>query len=324
MSYTYSFKLPASVSGGTWTITAGGETTEGIQHNAAATAVKSAIEALSPFSSVSVEGPEGGPYKVTFDADPGEVSTSGKSLTVAAGRSKRVMHRKLEDKKTIQKAAKDSYDQLRKVQGSLIRKALGGFILVGGMDVDVPEKFFLDKNGTFVNLAAYGYECVGHISKGDGINFSRETEQSEVESFGESEPTRIDITKDATSAVFRCQETNKVVMEMFFGKDLSDVTVDPETGELSFVNDRQPSTKYRRVIYIAKDGNGTEAKYLIKVMPRATVSEAQEQSWSNESELSYGMTLKATADDELGYSIRHVFGGPGFQDLYEKMGFEMA
>lgn len=324
MNFIYTFKLPETVSGGTWTITVGDEATNDIAHNADKAGVRSAVEALNGVDSVTVEGEAGGPYTITFTKDPVKVTTSGKDLIVQAGKSKRVISRRTVGKKTKTPTAKESYDVLRQVQGSLIRKVLGGFILAGDMEVDVPDRFFQDKNGTFVNLKELGYECVGHLAKGDGIVFTRETEQSEVESFGESDPTRIDITKDATSAAFKCQETNRLVLEMFYNKDLSDVVVDPETGEISFENERQPGTKYRRLIYIGKDGNGDEAKFLIKVMPRATVSEVQEESWSNESELAYGLTVKATADEDLGYSIRNVFGGPGFQKLYEKMGFVEA
>lgn len=212
-----------------------------------------------------------------------------------------------------------TFEELREAKGSLIRKALGGFIVVAPMDVEVPEKF-IDPDGGLIDLKSLGYERLGWLTKGDGINFSRDVEQQEVESFGALEPTRVDFTKDVTSAAFRCQETNKQVLEMYYNLDLSDVTADSDN-EFSFVNDAQPATIYRRMIYIAKDGNGDDAKYIIKTMPRAIVSEVQEQSWSSESELSYGLTVKATQDDDLGFSVRHTFGGPGFASLLGDMGF---
>src|SRR5699024_8008430 len=92
-------------------------------------------------------------------------------------------------------------------------------------------------------------------------------------------------------------------------------------GEFSFTNDAQPSTIYRRLTYLAKDGNGTTAEYLIKAMPRAVLSEVQAQAWSAESALSYGLTVKATTDDELDFSVRHAFAGPGIKALAADMGF---
>lgn len=212
------------------------------------------------------------------------------------------------------------YDELAAAKGKLIRKALGGFIMVAPMDVKVPEKIFADKEGNFVDFKKLGFTPLGWLTKGDGINFSRETEQAEVESFGAQEPTRVDFTKDATSAAFNCQETNKKVLELYYSQDLSEVKPDSETGEISF-EQRDPETIYRRMIYIAHDGKGKDAKYIVKIMPKATISEVQEQAWSSESELAYGMTAKASKDDDLGYSVRHVFGGPGFEKLYADMGF---
>ena len=217
----------------------------------------------------------------------------------------------------------DDFNALRGAQAKLIRKALGGLILVASEDAEVPEKIFTGPN-TFADFAALGYKPLGWLTKGDGINFTRETEQAEVESFGAQEPTRIDFTKDVTSAAFKCQETNRQVLEMYHGVDLEDVTVDKDTGEFAFSNPDIPEAIYRRLIYIAKDGNGDDAKYIIKVMPRGIVSEVQEQAWSSESELASGLTVKATKDDVLGYSVRNIFGGTGFLKLAEDMGFELS
>lgn len=215
-----------------------------------------------------------------------------------------------------------NYDDLRTERGSLIRKVLGGIILVAPMDAEVPTSLFDGPNGEFTDLASLGYVNLGWLSKSDGITFPREVEQADVESFGAQEPTRTDITRDVTSATFRCQETNKQVLELFHNLDLSETTPDAN-GELSFDQPTSPETVYRRFIYIGKDGDGDNAKYIAKIMPRATVSEYTEQTWSNESELSYGLTVKATQGENEGerFALRHVFGGPGFADLYENMGF---
>ena len=212
-----------------------------------------------------------------------------------------------------------TFEEVRGAQSHLILKALGGFILVAPMSVPMPEKF-TDETGALIDLNATGFKPLGWLTKGDGINFSRETENQETESYGALEPTRVDFTKDVTSAAFRMQETNKQVLELYYNTDLSNVTVDAN-GEFSFVNDAQPATIYRRMIHIGKDGNGANAKYIIKAMPRAVLSEVQEQGWTPESELSYGLTVKATTDDELGYSVRHVFAGPGIKAIAADMGF---
>lgn len=76
--------ITGSPTGGSFTLTYAGQTTGAIAYNAAATAVQSALRALSnmPESGVSVTGSAGGPYTVTF-ADGANVAqmTATSSLT---------------------------------------------------------------------------------------------------------------------------------------------------------------------------------------------------------------------------------------------------
>ncbi|MEU9515921.1 hypothetical protein [Micromonospora sp. NPDC048169] len=69
-------------SGGTFTLTFGGQTTSGIAYNAAPSAVQSALVALSSIGSgnATVSGSAGGPYSVTISA-AGTLTGSGASLT---------------------------------------------------------------------------------------------------------------------------------------------------------------------------------------------------------------------------------------------------
>lgn len=304
----YILTMPEGTTDGTFTLSVAGKTTGDINHPATAAGIQSALRAIDG-ASVTVSGSNGGPFTIDGlsaqpTADSANLVGNTSSITIA---QKAVTTNMVE------------FDALSAAKGKLIRKALGGIILVAPMTVDVPEKI-TDAEGNLIDFAAAGFHSLGWLTKSDGINFTRETEQAEVESFGAQEPTRIDFVKDVTSAAFRCQETNKHVLELYYGKDLSETKADA-SGEVSFVNDSQPSTRYNRVIYIAKDGNGDDAKYIAKIMPKAIVAEAQDQSWSSESELSYGMTIKATTDDDLNYSVRHVFGGPGMKNLLADMGF---
>lgn len=80
--------LVGSPTGGTFTLTFGGQTTSAIAYNAAASAVQTALEALSTIGNgnVIVTGSAGGPYTVEFVNDLGRqgvgaVTGDGSSLT---------------------------------------------------------------------------------------------------------------------------------------------------------------------------------------------------------------------------------------------------
>lgn len=68
--------ISGSPTGGTFTLTLSGQTTGDIAFNAAASAVQSALEALSTVGAgnVTVDGVAGGPYTVTFDPSLGDVA----------------------------------------------------------------------------------------------------------------------------------------------------------------------------------------------------------------------------------------------------------
>lgn len=76
---TKTVTLPRGVSGGTFTLTLGGETTEPIEHNATGTAVAAALNKLSSASGIKGTGSAGGPYKLT--GVKGSLTGTGTSLS---------------------------------------------------------------------------------------------------------------------------------------------------------------------------------------------------------------------------------------------------
>jgi hypothetical protein len=74
-----SLRAPRTPTGGTWTLAVGGQTTAGIPYNATATAVRSAIEALSSVGAgnVIVTGGSGGPWTVAFSGVSGKSGLTG-------------------------------------------------------------------------------------------------------------------------------------------------------------------------------------------------------------------------------------------------------
>lgn len=215
-----------------------------------------------------------------------------------------------------------SFAALAKRQGELIRKPLAGIIAVANEDFVLPPAFLLTETASATLLALdEDWEQLGWVSKSDGLTFSADTETSDVESWGALEPTRSDITRDVTSAQFTCQETNKKVLEMYYNVDLSAAVPTALTGEIAFNQATEPATTYRRMLFLSKDGAGTKEIYIAKLMPRANVSAKSDQNWNSEDALTYGMTVQAKVDDDAGYAVRHLFGGPGWKDNLVKMGF---
>lgn len=217
-----------------------------------------------------------------------------------------------------------AYEELASRQAELIRKALAGSVFVAPIGAALPERLTSGRDAGLVPLPK-GYGDLGWINKDDGVNWSRETEVSEVTSWGAWEPTRRDIQSDVTEMKIVAQETNIKTLGMYNNTDLSAVRAHPETGEVSFSTAVRPSTQYWRIFAVFADGAGDDTIYVGRLLPRAMVSEVGEQVWTDgeDDPVSYEMTLTATRDSGAGFSIRHFFGGPGWRKLLGQMGFEV-
>lgn len=220
-----------------------------------------------------------------------------------------------------------SFTDLAKRQAELIRKPMAGIIAAAPEDTELLSTFALTSGGlngapiTLTDLSEYSQ--LGWVTKNDGVTFASDVQSEDVESWGAQEPTRTDIIRDVTSGQFVCQETNRTVLEMFHNVDLSNIVPAPGTGEVSFAQATEPQTTYRRMIFLSKDGAPGNEIFIAKIMPRASVTAKADQQWGG-SELNYGMTVSAKVDDDLGYSVRHIFAGPGWKKQLVKMGFPAA
>lgn len=169
-----------------------------------------------------------------------------------------------------------------------------------------------------------GFVTLGWHTKADGVSWTRDAATSDVESHGALEPTRRDITRDVSGLKLNAQETKMKTLEMFENVDLSSVVPTPTSGEIAWNRATQPATRYYRILAVGQDGAGTDAIYIARFCPRAMVSEYGEQTWSAENELIYPLTLTATVDSTLGYSMRTMIGGPGLKSRLVAMGFPAA
>ena len=157
------------------------------------------------------------------------------------------------------------------------------------------------------------YKPVGLIKKADGISFSAERDMSDVESLGYAAPTRRDVLSEASSMSFTPHQTTRLVTALYHGLNLDNVVPDAETGEVSYAKPTTPPNIHYRVLVIGRDGIGANEHYKAWFVPRGMISETSETGMSAEDEASYGMTLSATPDPVLGYSVKEFQAGQGFK-----------
>lgn len=218
------------------------------------------------------------------------------------------------------------YEALKNKQTELIRKSLDGSVFLADVAADAIASLTTYTAGppAVIDLTPLptGYDDLGWLT-GDGAQFSRDVSSSEVTSWGSVSPTRTDITADTTTLQVTAQETKLLTIGLATGADLSGITPDAQTGEVSIAKPSRPKSKHYRVLSLAVDQGDAGEIYIARFLPRAKVSGYSEQSFGGgDDPVTWGVTFTGEEDSALGYSERWIFGGAGWNALLTKMGFD--
>lgn len=199
-----------------------------------------------------------------------------------------------------------------------LRKFRQILVFVGSMSA--PEITALtDAQGAFLAVDAE-YLPVGMLEKSAGVTFPRSVERSETEAINHGDSVREDSESDEKMVKFRAIETTKTTLELAYGLDLSGVTGDAASGEVSVVHPELPDDLFVRMLIL-----GLDPKYGVgagKFYPRLQPMDFPEIKWGPDAVTGYDITGKAFVDDTFGYSF-HDFPvcGPGSITHRDALGF---
>jgi len=213
------------------------------------------------------------------------------------------------------------YSAIRDKKNELIRKARDFSAFVAAESAPVIESLTTGAGADLAPLPA-GYSDLGHITT-DGASFGRETESAQVRSFGQTEPTREDVTNDTITLTVTAQETKLSTIGLYTGVDIANLRAASVTGEVVIDKPNLPNPRYYRMLALAVDESSDGEIYIARFLPRARLTEFGEQQFG-EGELSYPLTFTAFSDSALGTSHRWIFGGPGWLAMLAEMGIEQA
>lgn len=218
-----------------------------------------------------------------------------------------------------------NYETLKNKQTELIRKALDGSVFLAPVSADPIASLTTYTAGppVVIDLTPLptDYDDLGWLTS-DGAQFSRDVATSEVTSWGSVSPTRTDVTSDTTTMSATAQETKLLTVGLATGADLSALTPDPDSGELSVAKPARPKSKHYRVLSLAVDQGDAGEIYVARFLPRAKVTGYSEQAFGGgDDPITWGVTFTGEEDSDLGYSERWIFGGAGWQALLTDMGF---
>lgn len=211
-----------------------------------------------------------------------------------------------------------NYADLATKKNELIRKSLTGSVFIGSMTT--PDLVSLT-SGAGAALAALpeGWEDLGWVTK-DGVGYGRETEQSEVTSFGSQEPTRTDQVSDVLSMTVTAQETKLLTLGLYIGVDTTGLEAAAVTGELRIAKPEFASNYHYRVLGLFVDEIEEGEIYMARYFPYAKITERGEQTMSDgDDPVTYSLTFRAENYSLSGTSAEWIFGGPGWLALLDSM-----
>jgi hypothetical protein len=216
--------------------------------------------------------------------------------------------------------AGSSYAALSSKKNQLIRKALNGSVFIADVDATAITALTDSADKKLAALPA-GYTDLGWLTD-DGAQFSRDTDTSDVTSWGSTEPTRSDVTKDQTTLQVACQETKLVTIGLYLGVDTSTITADSTSGEVAVAKPSTPVARHYRVLSIAVDETDDGEIYIARFLPNAKVTAFDDQNQnSGDDPIMWSVTFSSFMDSTLGFAEKTFFGGPGWSALLTDMGF---
>ncbi|MGW7473658.1 phage tail tube protein [Streptomyces cyaneofuscatus] len=213
------------------------------------------------------------------------------------------------------------FTTLADLRTSLIRKALRYAVFAADTTADAIANPF-DVAGILQTLPA-GYHAVGYTTT-DGITFSGDLSNSDVESGQSSSPTRSDVETDTVTAQWVPQETNAAAVALYENLPLDGVGALPEMGTAAWTWSRPltPPTRYRRLLFIAEDLNKVTGRplYIVRHLPSALRSGREDEQWTRTAEIARGVTYQAYVDETVGTDSVTWIDGPGWRDFAPEEG----
>lgn len=165
-------------------------------------------------------------------------------------------------------------------------------------------------------------ESAGIIEKQAGVSLTHDIESNDVEGYGEAEPVRTIISKRTVEFQANFLETNKVVLEKFWGTVFGDDNLDVSAhGGVTIKAPTLPKNTFYRAYLVATDDVDGDDIFAYYIMPRVKLVNVDNQDSQDDNAISYQMTFRAFRDKTMGFAVLQGWCGPGWRKLVHKTGF---
>ena len=172
----------------------------------------------------------------------------------------------------------------------LIRKVRRAVGFLAPLTVELPEAL-TGPDSLPVDLKALGFVPIGMVSP-EGWRFSRDVTKEDVDALGYASPVRSDITRVARQVVVNPLEFGRRnLTELRYGVDLSAVTPDAGSGEITWDEPDLPVDREYRLLVVADDGPADNNWILGKGLGRVKMADSSEETWGGDAAVAGDITL---------------------------------
>lgn len=212
------------------------------------------------------------------------------------------------------------FENVRAAQQDLVLSKLSLAVLFARMTSPLLTTIEDPATGDLADLD--DYTSAGIIQKDAGLSITSDIESSDIEGYGEVEPVRTIITKRTTRFNASFIETNREVIEKFWGVELdsNNLTVSAQGG-VTVKTPPRPKNIFYRCILLGQDEVNGEDLFPYWIMPRVKLVEVDNMDFKDDAEIQYRMTFQAFRDPEGKFSVLQGWCGPGWRLLVDKTGF---
>lgn len=212
------------------------------------------------------------------------------------------------------------FETVRAAQQDLVLAQLSLAVLFAPMSSTGLTTVEDPATGDLVDLP--DYRSAGILQKDAGVSITSNIDSSDIEGYGEVEPVRTIITKRTTAFNASFIETNREVIEKFWGVELdgSNLTVSAKGG-VTVKAPVRPKNIFYRCILLGQDEVNGEDLFPYWILPRVKLTDVDNLDAKDDDAIQYSMTFQAFRDPELGFSVLQGWCGPGWRLLVDKTGF---
>lgn len=219
-----------------------------------------------------------------------------------------------------------SISSFKNANSDLIISALDLAILLTPYKNPMIETMEDPSTGDLITLPEH-WASVGLTEKKSGVNFGHETSSTDIESYGESEPTKKIMNKRTGTTDFVMQESNRQALELFWQADYSDIQPS-EHGGIVLPAPGRPTMRFYHGVVLGFDGTEGAEIYPYWLLPKVSVTKVDNQSTNDDGSITYHPTLTWYKDKTFltdlvkgGTASAQGFCGPGWMDLVHLAGF---